>query len=96
MRPLTFSKLCLLAAAEAPLEGDYTTCHTCHFHCQNGQGGDLEDDRLPKTELWWAADRGAEAKGKKKADLTILKILSAILDPHLKSKNIYPWIIVQL
>ena len=40
--------------------------------CENGQGGDIADDRLPKAEPWWA-DRGAEAEGKK----------GAVLDPSL-------------
>ena len=52
------------------MEGGFTSILNCR-QCENGQGGDIADDRLPKAELWWA-DRGAEAEGKKKAILTHL------------------------
>ena len=72
MQPPTSSKLCPLVAAEAPLEGGFTSGVNIVPNCENGQGGDIADDRLPKAEPWWA-DRGAEAEGKKRA----------VLDPSL-------------
>ena len=46
------------------MEGDSRLIYS---QCQNGQGGDITDDRLPKAEFWWAGG-GAEAKGKKSLD----------------------------